>query len=332
MARQAAPTTLKPDAPIVVLHGKEAFLRLDYTQRLRALLLEAHGDIETVLFDGSRDPLADVLDECRSFGLMQQHKLVVVDQADQLVKADARPLMERYAAAPVESATLTLRCETWHRGKLDTQITSAGGIIIKCEAASPQQAYAWAMRRAPEAHGVELPRDAADLLIDRLGGDLGRIESELGKLAAASGGTAITPELVAELVGMTREEEVWSIQAALLERNHEATLLRLRTILENTKGDQTVVTMFAAMDLCRKLHAACEGLSQGGSPDAIAKQLRLWGPSRDGILSAARRMQPRATAALLSMAVEADRRSKSGLGRADRLLERVALAIGSRVK
>lgn len=86
------------------------------------------------------------------------------------------------------------------------------------------------------------------------------------------------------------------------------------------------------MDLCRKLHLACEGLGQGMSPDAVAKGLRLWGPSREAILGAARRMNPAAAAALLSMSVEADRRSKSGLGRADRLLERVALSIGSRIR
>ncbi|MEM8756929.1 MAG: DNA polymerase III subunit delta [Planctomycetota bacterium] len=330
--RPAGAPTLDPASPILVFYGKEAFLRADYTQTLKAKLLEAHGEVETVYFDGSRDPLADVLDECRSFGLMQQHKLVAVDQADQLIKGDSRPLMERYAESPVESATLILRCDTWNKGKLDKLIESAGGEIVKCEDAGPAQAIAWAIERAKAQHGASLGRNEAQLLVDKLGGNLGRIDSELGKLSAASGGGAITAELIAELVGMTREEEVWSIQALLLERDPEATLRQLRIILDNTKADQTVVTFFAAMDLCRKLHLACEGLNQGTSPDAVAKGLRLWGPSRDAILSTARRMKPASAAALLSMAVEADRRSKSGLGRPDRLLERVALSIGSRVR
>ena len=331
MARKpAGGPRLDPGSPIFIFYGKEAFLRADYTKTLRAALEQAHGEIETVYFDGTRDALADVLDECRSFGLMQQHKLVAVDAADQLVKGDSRPLMERYAQAPVENATLVLRCDTWNKGNLDKLIEKAGGEIVKCDDVPPAAALAWAIDRARSAHAVNLPRPAAQLLVERIGGDLGRLDSEIGKLAAAAGTEPISPELVAELVGMTREEEAWSIQSMMLGRDPEAMLRHLRTILENTKADQTVMTFFAAMDLCRKLHLAGEGLRQGMSPDAVGRALKLWGPSRDPILSVARRLPAETTAALVSMSVEADRRSKSGLGRSDRLLERVALAIGSR--
>ncbi|MGP1273162.1 MAG: DNA polymerase III subunit delta [Phycisphaerales bacterium] len=321
---------LDPASPILVLHGKEAFLRADYTRTLRERLAQTRGEIETLYFDGTRDALADVLDECRSFGLMQQHKLVAVDNADQLIKGDGRPLIERYAQAPVENATLVLRCDTWHRGNLDKLIEQAGGEIVKCEDLPPHAALGWATDRASRQHGVTLDRAAGELLVERIGGDLGRLDAELGKLAAASNGKAITRELVGELVGMTREEEAWSIQAMMLSRNPEAMLRQLRTILDNSKQDQTVLTFFAAMDLCRKLHLATEGLRQGMTPDTLARSLKLWGPSREAVLSAARRLTPETTSALLTMSVEADRRSKSGLGRADRLLERVALAIGSR--
>ncbi|MEO1717420.1 MAG: DNA polymerase III subunit delta, partial [Planctomycetota bacterium] len=279
-------------APILVLHGKEAFLRADYTRQLKAKLLEAHGDLETVHFDGLTDAPADVLDECRSFGLMQQHKLVVADNADQLIKGDARPLMERYAESPVAAATLVLRCDTWNRGNLDKLITGAGGEIVKCEDLPVAQALAWATNRATEAHGVKLARDAGQLLIERVGGDLGRIDSELAKLAVEADKGTITAEQVGELVGMTREEQVWSIQELILTAGPEELLSQLRVILDNSKQDQTVVTFYAAMDLCRKLHAAARGFEQRANPADIAKRLKLWGPSRDTILGIARRIDP----------------------------------------
>ncbi len=332
MARKPAPggPTLDPSAPILVLHGKEAFLRADYTRQLKAKLLKSHGDLETVHFDGLTDAPADVLDECRSFGLMQQHKLVVADNADQLIKGDARPLMERYAESPVESATLVLRCDTWNRGNLDKLITKAGGEIVKCEDLPAAQALAWATSRATEAHGVKLARDAAQLLIERVGGDLGRIDSELAKLAVEADKGTITAEQVGELVGLTREEQVWSIQELILTAGPEELLSQLRVILDNSKQDQTVVTFYAAMDLCRKLHAAARGFEQRANPADIAKRLKLWGPSRDAIMNVARRIDPNEAAALLTRAVDADRRSKSGLGKADRTLEMLSLEIAGR--
>jgi DNA polymerase-3 subunit delta len=316
-----------PKAPIAVLHGKEAFLRLDLTRGLRQTLEAEHGEVESCRFDGVRDAIADVLDECRSFGLMTRHKLVVVDEADQLIKGEARQVMERYASGPSGQATLVLRCETWNRGNLDKLIVGCGGVLVACEPLGAQAAAAWAVQRAGGAHGARLDREAARLLVDRVGADLGRLDSELAKLAI--GHETIGPERVAELVGATREEEVWSIQAALLSEGPEAVLRRLAMILGNAKGDQTVVVFFAAMDLCRKLHAASEALRQLMNPAEVAKRLRLWGPSQQLVMTTARTIDPAQAAGLLTLAVEADRRSKSGLGKAERILESLALTVSA---
>ncbi len=334
MAKRSAnqgPLKLDPEGRVFVFFGKDAFLRADYTRQLREKLETAKGEIESIHFDGTRDALADVLDECRSFGLMQQHKLVVVENADQLVKGDSRPLLERYAEHAPEGSTLVLRCDTWHAGKLDKMITASGGEVYKCEGLAPNEAVAWAVARAKEFHNAALDRDAAMLLVDRVG-DTGRIDSELGKLALDAPKGKISREQVAQAVGATREEEVWSIQSMILSAGPEELLTRLRAILDNSKQDQSVVTMWACMDLCRKLHLASRGLSQGQSPQAVAGALKLWGPSRDALMAAARRVHPATAAKLLSLAVEADRKSKSGLGQTDRLLERLTLQIagGSR--
>ena len=111
MAKRSAGTSRAPnsDDRIVVLIGKELFLRAQYTSMLRASLEKVHGEIETFQFSGDSVDPAEVLDECRSFGLMASYKLVIVDDADQFVRADTRPMIERYAQNPSEQATLVLR-------------------------------------------------------------------------------------------------------------------------------------------------------------------------------------------------------------------------------
>lgn len=314
--------------PIVVLHGPEQYIKSELTTALREELNEARGDVEVFTFDGERDEIADVLDECRSFGLMQTHKLVLVDHADQLVKDTNRPLVERYAESPSDLATLVLRCATWHKGNLDKLIASAGGTVFKCDVPSERDAISWAGRRAKSKHGASISADAARLLIERLGADLGRIDSELGKLAVAAGqGGSITPQLVAEFVGATREEEVWSIQQPLLSGDPERAIGHLRAILDHGPRDAAIPVMFACVDLAKKLHLACNALASGMPPQGVSKHVGLWGPAQSAILGAAGRLSPARATELFREAVDSDQRSKSGLGDPKRLVERLALKL-----
>ena len=126
MAKRSAnqgPLKLDPEGRVFVFFGKDAFLRADYTRQLREKLETAKGEIESIHFDGTRDALADVLDECRSFGLMQQHKLVVVENADQLVKGDSRPLLERYAEHAPDGSTLW-----WRHAHVVRDVAIEGGV------------------------------------------------------------------------------------------------------------------------------------------------------------------------------------------------------------
>ncbi|MEO0512258.1 MAG: DNA polymerase III subunit delta [Planctomycetota bacterium] len=326
------PASRPPDAtmPVVCLHGPELFVRSELVAALRAELSEVKGEVESFRFDGDRDAAADVLDECRSFGLMMTHKLVIVDSADPLVKADSRGPLERYLASPAESATLVLLCKQWYKSKLDDAIAGVGGTVFKCEAPSEGQALAWSARRAKSKHGVEIARDAAEMLIARLGADLGRIDSELAKLAVVAhdrGSGAIDRAAVVEMVGTTREEEVWSVQAPLLTGNPERVISHLSLILDRGSRDASVPVMYACVDLARKLHLASHALAQGMPEQAVGKNIGLWGPSQRPVLEAARRLSPARASDLFDAAINADRASKSGLGRARRLVERLALRL-----
>lgn len=327
-ASAAASGPLTAEHRIVVLVGKDPFLQGEYTAALKEALIKQHGEIDTFRFDGPATTAAAVLDECRTFGLMQQHKLVVVDAADQLVKEENRPLMERYAAAPCESATLVLRCDKWNKGKLDALI-EAVGVIKQCEALTAQQAAAWAGKRCQKRHNATIQPVAARMLVDRLGTELGKIDMELAKLAAHVGSEpgkpgTITTEAVEQMVGMGREEEVWVVQSTLLSAGPEQALACIRDALDVSRHHPTLVT-YACLDLARKLHGAARGLKAGANPWQLAGKLRLWGDSKDAILAAAGRADPVRMSALFREAVEADRRQKTGQADPVRSLEALAL-------
>ena len=347
MARRTAPATKKTaskrapaakkgggglgaETRIGVLHGSDAFLRALRTDEVRDALRAAHGEVEVVRFQGGEASVADVLDECRSFGLMQQHKLVIVDDADQFVKDQGREIMERYAAAPAEQATLLLRGPKWNKGKLDKLIEKVGA-IIKCDMMAPPTAAAWARQRISKRHDAEIAPDAARSLVERVGTELGRLDSELQKLAAAAasrGTRQVTLDLVHELVQATAEEEVWSIQSRLLEGDAEHAARGVREALEVSRHPATLVN-WAMIDLARKLHSVSRLIEQGSRPFDAGRAVKLWDNSLNLVIACAQRAAPDQCAALMHEAIEVDRRSKTGATEHGLALERLAVRFAS---
>lgn len=316
---------------MAIITGPEAFLRTLETQKLRDQLTKQHGEIETFVFDGGSSQAAEVLDECRSFGLMATHKLIIVDNAAELVKEHSRPLFEKYAEQPVQSATLVLRGDKWFAGKLDKLVEKIG-VVIACKEPSADDAVAWVITHAKKQHNAVFDKETAHTLVQRVGPALGKLDTEIAKLAAAAGvnesGAAnpITKQLIAQFVGVSREEEAWNIQKTLLTGNPDAALQHLRHILDVSRQPAPVV-MYAMLDLARKLHGVTAGMKAGANPFQLAGPLKLWGPSKDMILASARRLNPADTLAFYQAAVEADLRTKSGLGEADRNMEMLTVKL-----
>lgn len=316
---------------IVVIYGQEPFLRGEAMRRLSRAMEQTHGEVERIRVEGPGAQLSDVMDELRGMGLMQQHKLVIVDDADDFVKKH-REALERYAASPEETATLVLRPNTWQSNTRLSKAAVKVGQVVKCEEVKPWEAQRWLLGHAKERYGAKLETAAADRLIERVGTDLGRLDSEVAKLAVAAGeGQAITVERVDELTGRGSEEQAWAIQEALLSGNAERALGKLHELVDLSGQPDVLVTYFVA-DLVRKLHHAAVMRGRGERDDQICKTLRVWGDRRQPFMKAAKKLGTRGAAKALAVLVEADSRSKSGYGDAVSHLERFCTRFAAAVR
>ena len=333
-SRAAKTPALDGSERVVIIKGPDAFLRQHYLERLKAALAEATGlDLDVIRFDGDSAELADVLDECKSPGLLPVHKLVVVDNAGKFVREATRPGLEKYAQAPDDRATLVLRAESWRPGRLDKAVEQVGK-VMSCEAVGPQQAAQWATGRAKGFHRVLLKADAAQLLVDSVGVDLARLDAELGKLATDAEGGGELPEITLDLVRThvraTREAETpWPLQDEILSGDPARVLAYIELWMGNAPRDQAVPAMWACVDLTRVLATAARMAGGGAAEGAIAKRLKLWPAHRGGaIVRAARTLGANRAARLHQRACEADAAIKRGAhGR--RTLETLCVEIAS---
>ena len=316
-ARSDAPSSPSADMRVVVLHGKDAFLRLERGRQLESALQERFGGVDRMDLDGTNAALADVLDTLRTPGLFAGHKLLVLENAEAFMGAeDRRRAMERYAENPCAETTLLMRCASgWRPGNFDKLVAKVGA-VIKCESPTPMEAVKWCAARSLRRHQAEMEPAAAELLVEKLGPDLGRLDAELGKLAAAAarpgaGNAKVTRAIVQEFTGLSREEQAWEIQGPVLEGKADAALIKLDELLRVSRVPEVMIG-WSLVDLARKVHDASCLLSQGESEGAVAKALKLWGPASSSVVRAGRRIKPAAAARLFRMAVETDRATKNG--------------------
>ncbi len=338
-----ADASFTPDHRLVVLYGPEDALRRARLIELRNVLAAAHGDIDEHNFEGTKAELAEIFDELRGYSLMAAYKLVVVDEADAFVKTH-RAALERYAQAPVDHATLVLRSTTWNKGNLDKHIAKVG-TIVRCDEPKPAEAQRWLIDRARSEHRVTLEPRAAALLVDRMGTKLGMLDTEVAKLAlmalgpsspnpqAPAADPTITLDLVRQVVGQSSEEKAWIVQEALLNAirggDPAQTLGVVRELVE-LSGQPPVLVMYAAADLLRKLTVASAMVRAGEPEAAVAKAARVWGPQVRPFMQVAKALKPGQASHMLSHALHADARSKSGLGEATLNLECLVVDLADR--
>jgi DNA polymerase-3 subunit delta len=328
MARRAATksnTVIDAKTRLLVLHGVEQALKDEAIAALHDAVEADHGAVDVLRFDGKDARLADVLDELRSFGLMQQHKIVIVADADQFV-TNHRAVLERYAQDPVDHGTLVLNCGRWYKGKLDKMIAKVGA-LVECKPLTPAKVKSMLIERAASRYQRQLTGPAAEMLIDRLGVSLLRLENEVAKLAVlVEDGGAILPELIDQVVGRSSDEQAWAVQEAVLAAMADprsgggAAIAKIHELIDLSRQADVLVAYFVA-DLIRKLYLAMMMSRQGVSDRQIASELRLWGPRQTMFMAALRRLSEPAAGRLFDRIVQCDARAKSGFGDSTRNIE-----------
>jgi DNA polymerase III delta subunit len=334
MAKQP---TFKSSMRMAIIHGKESFLMSRYTSDFESAIVEEFGDVDRVVFDGATTDLATILDEVRTFDLMMRHKLVVLDNADVFlvtkdsVKTSNRQALERYAESPVQTATLLLRASTWRPGKLDKAVAKVG-IVVKLQNLNELDSIRWCVGRCGKEHGCTLEAQAAQFLVQRIGVSLTRLDSELGKLSAkVAPETRITKADVAEVVGLSREEQAWEIQSIILSGNSGAAMTKLGELLDVSRQPKELL-MWSVVDLTRRLSAASTMMQNGLSAGEIRKNLKLFGDGGNRILQLAKQRTPSQLANLFTEAVAVDARTRSGLLDGRRGLELITLRVCREIK
>ena len=252
---------------LAVLVGDESALKRDIIAQLHERLAGGD-DMALVSFLGKDADWPRVNDELRTVSMFGDHRLVVVDAADEFVTR-FRSQLEDYAESPATGGTLVLDVAKWPANtRLAKRVAADGpGLTVDCKAMKGAQLTKHLQRVAKEA-GKTLPGDAASLMVALAGNSLSILQQELAKLVNFVGERdAITTDDVTKLVGGWTTETTFQMLDAIRDGQLGVALAQLDKLL--TAGEAPQRIMGGVSWVYRQLSEAVER-SRLGTPLGVA--------------------------------------------------------------
>src|SRR5436190_6551931 len=209
---------------VIATFGDEPFLKRLVLKQFRRQVVGNDADVPIATYDcADRMPdWRDVADELSTASLFGGGKpqLVILERSDSFVSAN-RQRLEDYVAKPRASGVLVLDVDEWPANTRLYKALDQSGLQIDCrppqkkgkskdvdEAAIAKWIVAWGKSQ----HGLALPNDAAQHLLDLTGPVFGLLDQNLAKLALlVPAGSKATVDQVQEIVGGWRGKSIWEL-------------------------------------------------------------------------------------------------------------------------
>jgi DNA polymerase-3 subunit delta len=330
-------------APVFLVKGSdEVLLAQAVGDLVRALV--AGGDRELVVDewdaarydtgDGGPD-LAGVVDAAQTPPFLTDRRVVLARHAGLFGTKDSVAPLVHYLASPLETTSLVI---VWERDPkpgaklpavpkgLADAVRAAGGAIIDTGVADREKdRTAWIDRRIAES-GVTLDAGARRLLVDRVGGDLGRVRSVLEALVSTFGaGARLTAEDLEPYLGGAGELPTWELTDAIDRGDIPTALDRLARLLAAGRHPlQIMATLHGHVERMLRL----EGSGVGDEKQA-AELLGLRGGSTfraRKALEQARRLGPERLHGMVELLAQADLDLRGAKAWPDELVMEVLVA------
>lgn len=207
--------------PAYLINGEDDLKRETVLKRLQKRMADfGDMDFNCDSFNGEEALGEDIVSACNTMPFASEKRLVVVQAADALKKADAEALVA-YLKAPAPTAVLALVSRKLAKNTRLYKAVAAVGkqAVIDC---APMKKYELPrqVRSMATSHGITLNEASAQRLVDLVGENTVHLDAELKKLALAHTGNQ--PVGIAEieaLVTRTAEAKPWEFVDAFAARD-----------------------------------------------------------------------------------------------------------------
>ncbi len=300
-------------APIYFLMGEEPYYIDGISDFIEdSVLSEEERSFNQIVLYGRDVSIDDIISNAKRYPMMAERQVVIVKEAQELSRTIENLLP--YVENPQPTTVLVI-CYKYKkldaRKKLSKTIQKQG-VLFESKKLYENQVPDW-IRRVLFGRGYTITPKAAQMLTEFLGNDLGKVNNELQKLQLIlPKGSQITPQLVEENIGISKDFNNFELQNAIGERNMKKAFTIVQYFGQNPKNHPIVMTIALLYSFFSKL-LKYHGLK---NPAHAAKELGVNPYFIKDYEAAARNYPMKKVSRIISFIRETDLKSK-GVGAAN---------------
>ncbi|MEN9611331.1 MAG: hypothetical protein RLZZ628_2145 [Bacteroidota bacterium] len=205
--------------PVYFLHGEEAFFMDKIAEVIEnQVLTESEKSFNQTVFYGKDTESTAVVDAARRYPMMADRQVVILKEAQ-----DMKTLvnLQKYVERPTSSTILLI---VHKHKKLDMRSAFAkaltkNAVVMESKPLYDNQIPEWIRNYLKEIN-LMIEANAADLVAEYLGTDLGKIANELDKLRLnVPPNATVTMKHVQDNIGISKDYNVFELQKALSAKN-----------------------------------------------------------------------------------------------------------------
>jgi DNA polymerase-3 subunit delta len=174
---------------------------------------------QTVLF-GSDVTASQIADAARRYPMMSEYQVLIVKEAQNVKNTEA---LEKYFKAPM-SSTILVMCHK--NGTIDgrkkeyVKAISAAGVLFESKKLRDRDLPGF-VENYLKARRVGIDPKSTQMIVDNIGADLSRLTGELDKviLSLPEDNRKVTPQIVEEQIGVSKEFNGFELRDAIVNRN-----------------------------------------------------------------------------------------------------------------
>lgn len=236
--------------PMYILHGEEPYyidIISNYIEQ--HALKEEDRDFNQIVLYGADTNAAQIADQARCFPMMAERQVIIVKEAQGVKNWDQ---LETYLDNPQPTSVIVICHKTKKidgRKKIVAKASKIG-VVFDSTRLWPNElpgfVGTYVQQKYPK---VSIDQKAVMMIVEHIGNDLSRITSELDKVMAALPQDAnhITPEIVEERVGISKEYNGFELQDALASHDVEKSLRIADYFAKDPKVKDNVFSMMSGL-------------------------------------------------------------------------------------
>lgn len=230
--------------PVYYLMGEEGYFTDKITDYIAThALTEDEQGFNQAIYYGLESNIDDIITAAKRFPMMAERQVIIVREAQMLKNIDN---LLYYLQAPSATTVLVFAHKNGSldkRKKVATELERTG-VMLDSKKLRSEQLPSFVNGYLREK-GLAADNKSVMMICEAVGADLSRIASEIDKLSIAlpQGTTAVTPELVEEYIGISKEYNIFELQNAIVNKDVYKANSIINNFAQNPKKNPIQLTL-----------------------------------------------------------------------------------------